>query len=101
MDSKATIVSVIWLAVAVISAMYLYVGGLYWGTDIAVGLLVLIAFMLTFVVGFGLEYFQAKMDNERPQTKTMVEMSNQLADLKTSITDLTKKVDAIQKELQE
>ena len=101
MDTRAVIVGFTWLAVMVIAASYIFVGGVYWGTDIAVALLVVIAFVMTLIVGFGLEYFQTKMDKERPSTKTLAQMSTELTEMKAMVTELTKKVDAIQKDLQD
>jgi uncharacterized protein YlxW (UPF0749 family) len=101
MDSRAVIVGCTWIAVMVIAATYLVVGGVYWGTDIAVGLLVLIAFMVTFAVGFGLEYFQTKMDKEKPSTKELTQVSAELTQIRSIVNDLADKVDNIQKELQD
>jgi sensor histidine kinase YesM len=101
MDARAVIIGFIWLAVMVIAASYIFVGGVYWGTDIAVALLVVIAFVMTLIVGFGLEYFQTKMDKERPSTKTLAQMSTELTEIKLVVNDLAKNIDAIQKELQE
>ncbi len=101
MDSRAVIVGCTWLAVMVISATYLVVGGVYWGTDVAVGLLVLIAFVVTLIVGFGMEYFQTMMDKEKPSTKALSQVSTELTEIKAVVNDLASKVDAIQKELQD
>jgi sensor histidine kinase YesM len=101
MDTRAVIVGFTWLAVMVIAASYIFAGGVYWGTDIAVALLVVIAFVMTLIVGFGLEYFQTKMDKERPSTKTLAQMSTELTEMKAMVTELTKKVDSIQKDLQD
>ena len=101
MDTRAVIIGFTWLTVMVIAASYIFVGGVYWGTDIAVALLVVIAFVMTILVGFGLEYFQTKMDKERPSTKTLAQMSTELTEVKAMVTELTKKIDAIQKDLQD
>ncbi len=61
------------------------------------GLLVLVAFIITFAVGFGIE----EMREKRPLSKTQIQISSELADIKTTIAMLAKKVDEIQKELQE
>jgi uncharacterized protein YlxW (UPF0749 family) len=79
--------------------MFLYVGGITWGTSIAVCLLVGVGFIVTFGVNFGLADHQAQLDKESPRTKTLTQMSTELSELKTTVNDLTKKVDAIQKEL--
>ncbi len=64
MDTRAIIASC-WFAVAIISAMYVYVGGVNLETDIIVALLVGVAFVVTFGVGFGMEY----MRNQRLDAK--------------------------------
>lgn len=97
MDSRAAVVASTWFAVAIISAMYLNVGGITLTTNIVVGLLVFVAFIITFAVTFGLE----GMRQESPQTKAKLQMNSELAEIKTALNNLTKKVDAIQKELQE
>jgi len=96
-DSRAAIVASCWFAVAVISAMYLYVGGITLTTNILVGLLVFVAFMITFAVTFGLE----GMRQESPMVKAKVQISTELTEIKTTVSELAKKVDAIQKELEE
>jgi hypothetical protein len=101
MDSRAAIVSSCWIAVAVISAMYVYVGGVTLETDIIVGILVFIAFIITFAVGFGFEAFRAELREKSPPSKTQMQISSELAEIKTTITELSSKVDSIQKELQE
>lgn len=72
-----------------------------WGTNIAVGLLVAVAFIVTFGVAFGLESHQAQLDKERPWTKALAQMSIELTEMKSMVSDLAKKVDVIQKELEE
>jgi hypothetical protein len=97
MDSRAAIIGTCWIAIAIISAMYIYVGKVNFGTDIIVALLVLIATGVTFGVGFGLE----GMQRYGPPSRAEATISFDLTELKTAITELTKKVDALQKELQE
>jgi hypothetical protein len=55
MDYRATIVSSCWLAVAVISAVYLWlfadkVGDVLFGVFLPIGLLVFVAFIVTVIV---------------------------------------------------
>jgi hypothetical protein len=96
-DSRAAIIASCWFAVAIISAMYLYVGGVTLTTNIVVGLLVVTAFIVTFGLTLGLE----GMRQESPLTKAKVQMSTELSEMKATINDLAKKVEAIQKELEE
>ncbi len=77
--------------------MYLYVGGITLTTNIVAGLLVFMAFIITFAVTFGLE----GMRQESPQTKAKLQMNADLAEIKTAVNELAKKVDSIQKELEE
>jgi hypothetical protein len=86
-----------WIAVAIISAIYIYVGGITIETDIIVALLVITAFALTFIVTFGLE----GMRQYSPAAKAKVQTSLELTEIKATINELAKKVDAIQKELAE
>ncbi|MGA2523588.1 MAG: hypothetical protein ABSF65_05480 [Candidatus Bathyarchaeia archaeon] len=101
MEVRGWILGSTWLAIAVIASMYLYVGKISWETDIAVGILVAIGLVLTMIIGFGLEYFQTIMEKERPSTKALAQMSTELTEMKSMVSELAKKVDAIQKELQE
>ena len=97
MDSRAAIVASCWIAVAIISAMYIYVGGVTLETDIIVVLLVGVAFIVSFGLTFGLE----GMRQESPLTKAKIQTSAELSEIKTTVNELAKKVDAIQRELQE
>jgi fatty acid desaturase len=97
MDSRAAVVASAWFAVAIISAMYLYVGGITLTTNIVVGLLVVLAFIVTFAVTFGLE----GMRQESPQAKAKVQMSAELTEIKATVSELARKVDAIKKELED
>jgi apolipoprotein N-acyltransferase len=97
MDSKAAVIASSWFAVAIISALYIWVGGVNLWTNIAVALLVLAAFVVTIVMGFGLEV----MHEQRPSSKALVQMSTELTEIKSTINELARKVDEIQKELQE
>ena len=81
--------------------MYLWVGRITIYTDIAIALLFAVGLTVTIILAFGLEYFQAQMDKERPSTKELAQMSTELTEMKSIVTELTKKVDAIQKDLQE
>jgi hypothetical protein len=97
MDSRAAIIGTCWIAIAAISAMYLYKGGVNFWTYTAVGLLVILATAVTFGVGFGLE----GMRRYGPPSRSEFEISTDLKDMKAAVEELTKKVDTIQKELQE
>jgi hypothetical protein len=100
MDSRAGIVASAWIAIAIISSMYIYVGGITLATDIIVALLVALAFMITFAIGFGVEAMRRKLEDDSPMTKVKIQMATEMTDLKTAVNELSKKVDAIQKELE-
>ncbi len=99
MDPRGITVGFAWLAVAAISVTFLTMGGITWYTTLAAILLVGVGFVVTFGITFGLASHQAQLDKESPQTIALTQLSTELKDLKTTVTDLTKKVDAIQKEL--
>ncbi len=101
MDVRAWIIGFTWFALMVIASTYLSIGKISLDTDIAVGLLVTVGFIVTFAVAFGLEYYQTQMDKDKPSTKTLAQMSTELTEIKSVVNELAKKVDAIQKELQE
>lgn len=55
MDYRAVIISNVWLSIAIISAVYMWlfadkIGDILFGVFLPVGLLVLVAFILTIVV---------------------------------------------------
>jgi signal transduction histidine kinase len=100
MDSRAGIVASTWIAIAIISSMYIYVGRITIETDIIVALLVAVAFMITFAIGFGIEAMRRRMEYDSPTTKVKIQMANEMTELKTAVNELSKKVDAIQKELE-
>ncbi len=97
MDSRGIIVASVWFAVAIFNALFLQAGGINLMTSVVAVLLFGMAFVITFAVTCGLE----GMRQESPQTKAKLQMNTELAEIKTAVSDLTKKVDAIQKELQE
>lgn len=101
MDVRPWIIGSMWIAIMITAASYLWIGKISWETDIAVGLLFAVGFIMTMIFGFGLEYFQTMMDKERPSTKDLTQMSAELTEVKAMVSELTKKIDAIQKDLQD
>jgi hypothetical protein len=101
MDVRAQIIGSAWLAIMVISVLYIGVGGINLGTNIALGALVGIAFIVTFGVAFGLQAHQAKLEEENPSTKTLVQLSIEVTEIKSMLSDVSKKVATIEKELEE
>jgi K+-sensing histidine kinase KdpD len=101
MDVRAVIVGSTWFAIMLISLAFLGIGGVNLSTSIAVGILIFVAFIVTFAVAFGLQAHQAQLDRENPSTKALAQMSAELTAMRSMVNDLAKKVDAIQKELEE
>lgn len=97
MDSRGIIVASVWFAVAIFNAMFLQAGGINLMTSIVAVLLFGMAFVITFAVTFGLE----GMRQESPQAKAKLQLNTELSEIKVAVSDLTKKVDAIQKELEQ
>jgi len=94
MEGRAVIIAACWIAVALISVVYIWVGGINLMTNIAVGVLVAVAFVVTFGVGFGeLEQIirSKKEDNK----------SGEITELKLQMSDVAKKVEDIRKALEE
>lgn len=99
MDVRAVIIGVSWLAVIVISSAYMGftyagIGGINEYTSIVVGLLAAVGFIVTLGIAFGVA-------KEGPSTKALAQMSTELMEMKALVSDLDKKVDAIQKEFEE
>jgi hypothetical protein len=53
MEGRAIIITSCWIAISVISSVYIWVGNVSLSTDIFVGILILLALIVTFGVGFG------------------------------------------------
>ncbi len=91
-DSRAAVVASTWFAAAIISAC---ISSLRNNADNKHSrwITVFVAFIITFAVTFGLE----GMRQESPAAKAKVQISSELGEIKTTVSELTKKVDAIQK----
>ncbi len=99
MDSRAAIVASCWIAVAIISAVYIWVGGINVWNNIVVGLLVFMAFIITFGVGFRLARFQ--QGEEKARAKPEIQLLNELQNIKSKLDELTKEVEEIKKVIEE
>lgn len=98
MESRAVVIASCWLAVAIISSVYIgfglgegYIGDILFGIYVPVGLLVLVAFIVTFGVEFGF----------RPEKKLEIALSNELSNIKSELSNLTKVVEDIKKAIEE
>ena len=94
MEGRAVIIAACWIAIAMISIVYIWVGGINLTTDIAVGVLVSVAFVVTFGVGFG-ELEQIMRSKQEDKT------SSEISELMSQISEVAKKVDDIKKALEE
>ncbi len=93
MESKVSIIASCWIAIAVISLVMIWVGGVNIWTNLAVGGLVLTAFIVT----FGVAWMEEEYEKKKPQFAAPSEFAN----LEKKIDDLTKIVSEIQKAIEE
>jgi hypothetical protein len=96
MDSRAAIASSCWIAVAISSAMYLFVAGATVCTTIMV---VVLVGRLHRIIRHNLRI--GRIPSEKPQANAKIQMSAEITEIKAAVNELAKKVDAIQKELAE
>ena len=98
MSTKATIIASCWLAVAVISSVYIWValggghlGDILFGLFLPVGALVLVAFVVTFGVHGGFEQ----------ENKFSIKLSSELQEIKSKLDEVAKEVEGIKKAIEE
>jgi len=94
MDYRAVIIASCWLAVAVISSVYMWVfrgfiGDIMFGVFLPIGLLVLVAITVTFGVTSRFE----------PVEKREAESSSDLKDIRSKLDVITKEIEQIRKEI--
>jgi len=95
MDYRAVIIASCWLAVAVISSVYMWVfrgfiGDIMFGVFLPIGLLVLVAITVTFGVTSRFE----------PVEKREAESSSDLKDIRSKLDAITKEIEQIKKEIE-
>jgi len=95
MDYRAVIIASCWLAVAVISSVYMWVfrgfiGDIMFGVFLPIGLLVLVAITVTFGVTSRFE----------PVEKREAESSSDLKDIRSKLDVITKEIEQIKKEIE-
>jgi len=90
-DIRAVIIASSWIAVTVISVVYIWVGGVNVWNSISVGLLVFAAFIIMFGVAFGLKV------ERKPEMQLLSELKN----IKSKLDDLVKEVEEIKKAIEE
>jgi len=91
MEIRAVIILSCWISIAIISVIFVWTGGATLGNYIFVGLLLFLAFIITFGVGFGL----------RPSKKAKIELLNEIKNIKSKLDELTKEVEEIKKAIEE
>ncbi len=95
MEDKAAIIASCWIAVAIISSVYMWVfasklGDILFGVFLPVGLLVLVAIAVTFGIGFGSE----------PEKKHEAKTSSDVQDLTSKLDATTKEIKQIKKQIE-
>ena len=95
MDYRAAIIASCWFAVAIISSVYMWVfgrilGDILFGVFLPVGLLVLVAIIVTFWVASSFE----------PEKKSEAKSSTDLQDLRSKLDVITKEIEQIKKEIE-
>jgi len=91
MESRGLIVLATWISLSIISAVFIWIGGVSLGNYIFVGLLIFLALGVTFAVGFGLE----------PEKKPEIELLNEIKNIRSKLDELTKEVEEIKKAIEE
>lgn len=98
MSTKATIIASCWLAIAVISSVYIwvalgggYLGDILFGLFLPIGALVLVAFVVTFGIQGGFEQ-ENKINNA---------LSSELQEIKSKMDEVAKEVEGIKKAIEE
>lgn len=95
MDYRAVIIASCWLAVAVISSVYMWVfggfiGDIMFGVFLPIGLLILVAIIVTFGLTSRFE----------PVEKREAEYSSDLKDIRSKLDAITKEIEQIKKEIE-
>ena len=95
MDYRAAIVASCWFAVAIISSVYMWVFGsklvdIMFGVFLPIGLLILVAMIITFRVASSFESEKKHEDKS----------SSDLQDLRSKLDVITKEIEQIRKEIE-
>ena len=95
MDYRAAIIASCWFAVAIISSVYMWVfgrilGDILFGVFLPVGLLVLVAIIVTFRVASSFE----------PEKKSEAKSSSDFQNLRSKLDVITKEIEQIKKEIE-
>ncbi len=95
MEGKAAIVVSCWIAIAIISSVYMWVfasklGDILFGVFLPVGLLVLVAMAVTFGITFGSE----------PEKKRETETSPDIQNLSSKLDEISREIEQLKKEIE-
>ena len=95
MDHRAVIIASCWLAVAIISSVYMWVfrgfiADIMFGVFLPVGLLILVAIIVTFGIASSFE----------PEKKREAKSSSDLHDMRSKLDVITKEIEQIKKEIE-
>ena len=95
MEYRAAIIVSCWFAVAIISVVYMWVfadkfGDVLFGVFLPVGVLVLVAFIVTFGIA----------SSSEPKKKDEAKSSNDLQNLTSKLDVITKEIEQIKKEIE-
>ncbi len=95
MEGKAAIVVSCWIAIAIISSVYMWVfasklGDILFGVFLPVGLLVLVAIAVTFGITFGSE----------PKKKREKETSRDVQTLSSKLDAISREIEQLKKEIE-
>jgi len=91
MDIRAVIIASSWIAVTIISVVYIWIGGVNVWNNLSVGLLVFTAFIITFGVAFGL----------RVERKPEMQLLSELKNIRSKLDELMKEIEEIKKAIEE
>jgi len=92
METKDLIILSVWIALSVICAFFIWVGGATLGNYIFSGLLFFFALIFTVAVGTGM-----RPEKKKPE----IELVSELKDIKSKLDELAKEVEEIKKALEE
>jgi len=91
MDIRAVIIASSWIAVTIISVVYIWIGGVNVWNNLSVGLLVFVAFIITFGVAFGLKV----------ERKPEMQLMSELKSIRSKLDELMKEIEEIKKAIEE
>jgi hypothetical protein len=92
MESKDIIILSVWIALSVICAVFIWVGGATLGNYIFAGLFFFLTLIFSGLVGYVL-----KPEKKKPE----IELVNELKNIRSKLDELTREVEVIKKAIEE